>query len=136
MALCITPTQIAILLRHAHWFFLGGLALFICGLITEPYLSMTGLLSVMGGACIVGLGRGLILRGIWLLSGLLLLLSVLIYVTLTYLHIWHLIAHPNDLFDFASLALATWLLATQSRFLLTITRVNWRCGPINDSIPQ
>jgi hypothetical protein len=110
-------------IRHFPWFFLGGVVAFVCGLFTDSYITMTGLLAVMLGACV---GRGVFVRGMWFVAALFWIPTVFIYVVLGYLHIWHLMEHPTDIWRFVSLAVATWLLGVQSRFLLTVTTVNWR----------
>jgi len=121
----MTPEQVAATIRRLPWFFLGGVAVFVCGLFTDSYITMTGLLAVMLGAC-VGVGRGVFVRGMWIVAALFWIPTVCIYTVLTYLHIWHLMEHPADIGRFVSLAVATWLLGVQSRFLLTVTTMNWR----------
>lgn len=126
MALRMTPEQVATTLRRFPWFFLGGIAVFICGLFTESYVIMTGLIAVMLGACVGGVGRGMSVRGMWFLAAAFWIPTVFIYVAMSYLHIWHLMEHPGDIAHFVSLAVATWLLGIQSRLLLTVLTVNWR----------
>jgi hypothetical protein len=126
MALRMTTEQVTRMIRRFRWFFLGGLAIFICGLFTEWFVTLTGAISVMLGASIGGVGRGMLVRGMWFLAALFCIPSVFMYVVLSYLHIWHLIEHPGDILCFASLAVATWVLGLQSRLLLTVTTVNWR----------
>lgn len=113
-------------MRRVPWFFFGGVAVFVCGLFIESFLTMTGLLGVMLGASVAGFGSGVFTRGLWFLAALIWLSTVFIYAGMSYLHIWHLIEHPSDIVRLASLAVATWLLAVQSRFLLTVTAANWR----------
>jgi hypothetical protein len=126
MALRMTPEQVATTIRRCPWFFLGGVAVFVCGLFTESYVTMTGLIAVMLGACIGGVGRGLSVRGMWFLATLFWIPTVFIYAVLSYLHIWHLMEHPGEVVRLVSLGVATWLLGIQSRLLLTVLTVNWR----------
>ncbi len=122
----MTPEQVGAAIRRFPWFFLGGVAAFVCGLFTDSYVTMTGLLAVMLGACVGSVGRGVFVRGMWFVAALFWIPTVFIYAVLSYLHIWHLMEHPADIGRFFSLAIATWLLGVQSRFLLTVTTVNWR----------
>jgi len=126
MTLRMTPEQFTATIRRSPYFFLGGAATFVCGLFTDSYVTMTGLLAVMLGACTEGVGRGVFVRGMWFLAALFWIPTAFIYVVLSYLHICHLMHHPADIGRFVSLAVATWLLGLQSRFLLTVTTVNWR----------
>src|SRR5947209_8255177 len=75
MSILIPPTELSTLRRRGPWFFFGGLALFVGGLATHSYLTMSGLLAIMVGASIIGLVRGVVIRGMWLLSALLLFIS-------------------------------------------------------------
>jgi ABC-type multidrug transport system permease subunit len=122
----MTPEQVSRTLTRFPWFFLGGVVVFVCGFFTDSYITMTGLIAVMLGACIGGVGRGLSVRGMWFLAVVFWIPTVFVYAVLTYLHIWHLMEHPGELGRFVSLAVATWLLGIQSRLLLTVTTVNWR----------
>ena len=114
------------MIRRLPWFFVGGVAVFVCGLFMEWYVTLTGAISVMLGASIGGVGRGLFVRGMWFLAALFWIPTVFMYAVLSYLHIWHLIEHPRDILCFVSLAVATWVLGLQSRLMLTVTTVNWR----------
>lgn len=113
-------------MRRFPWFFLGGVAVFVCGLFTEWYVTLTGAMSVMLGATIGGVGRGLFVRGMWFLAALFWIPTVFMYADLSYVHIWNLMEHPRDILCFVSLGVATWVLGVQSRLLLTVTTVNWK----------
>ncbi len=113
------------MVRRFPWFCLGGVVVFVCGLFIDSYVTMTGLMAVMLGACIGGVGRGLSVQGMWFLAALLWIPTLFIYGVLTYLHIGHLSQHPADVGRFVSLVTATWLLGIQSRLLLTVTRSSW-----------
>jgi hypothetical protein len=126
MKLRMTPEQVGATIRRFSWFFLGGVAAFVGGLFTASYVTMTGLLAVMLGACAGGVGRGVFVRGMWFVAALFWLPSMFIYAVLSYLHVWHLTEHPADIGRFISLGIATWLIGVQSRFLLTVTTLNWR----------
>lgn len=126
MTLHMTPEQVVVTIRRCPWFFLGGVAAFILGLLTDSYVAMTGLLAVMLGACAAGVGRGVFVRGMWFISALFWLPGTFIYIVLSYLHVWHLTEHPGDIGRFITLGIATWLIGVQSRFLLTVTALNWR----------
>ena len=126
MAIRMTPTQVVDCVRQSPWFLLGGFAVFVMGLYTENYVSMTGLLSVMLGACLRGIGSGMFIRGMWLVTTLFWFPTIIIFAALSYLHIWHLLKFPTDIACFVSLAIASWLLGIQSRFLLTVTTMNWK----------
>lgn len=113
-------------MRRAPWFFFGGVALFVCGLLTGSYVPMTGLLGVMLGASVLGFGHGIGEGGARILAALIWLVTVFMYAVLAYVHVWHVFDRPGDLVPIASLAIATWLLGIQSRFLLTTAFANWR----------
>jgi hypothetical protein len=122
----MTPEQMVVAMRQAPWFFFGGVALFVCGVFTGGCVCMTGLLGVMVGACIKGFGSDPFPRGMWFLSSVLWLPSVLLYASLSYLHICLILDHRGGVADVLALGLATWLFGIQSRFLLTATVLNWR----------
>jgi hypothetical protein len=126
MTLHMTPEQVVVTIRRYPLFFLGGFVTFIIGLFTGSHVTMTGLLAVMLGACAAGVGRGVFVRGMWFVAALFWLPSVFIYTVLSYLHVWHLTEHPGDIGRFITLGIATWLIGVQSRFLLTVTALNWR----------
>ena len=82
MTLRMTPEQVAMTIRRFPWFFLGGIAVFICGLFMESYVTMTGLIAVMLGACVGGVGRGVFVRGVWFVAALFWIPTVSIYAVL------------------------------------------------------
>lgn len=114
------------ILRRCRWFFLAGVPTFIIGLFTDSYVTMTGLLAVMLGACAGGIGSSMFVRSVWFIAALSLLPSVLIYAVLSYLHVWHLTERPAEIGRVISLGIAAWLTGVQSRFLLTVTSLNLR----------
>jgi len=126
MRLRLTQEQIDATIKRGPWFFLGGFALFVAGIFIGGYVLMTGLLGIMVGASIAGFGSGLFHRGMWFLAAVLWLPSLFIYATLSYLHIYDFLNLRGGVMDFVSLALATWLLGVQSRFMLTVTILNWQ----------
>jgi len=128
MTFRLKPAQMVAATQRSHWYFLGGVTLFVCGIFTGGYICMTGLLGVMVGASLAGFGSPLLPRGMWFLGAVLWLLSLFIYAGLSYLHLSVILVHRGGVPDFAALALATWLVGFQSRFLLTATSLNWRAS--------
>lgn len=122
----MTPEEVVVIIRRSTWLLLGGFLAFIYGLFTDSYITMTGMLAVMVGACARGVGSGVHVRGMWFVAALMWLLTVFIYAAMSYLQVWHLMQHQADIVPFISLTVATWLLGLQSRFLLAMAILNRR----------
>src|SRR4030095_693323 len=126
MAFWFTPQQIDRVIRHSPSCLFGGLVLVVLQEPLPSFLVLTGFITIFLGACAGAVPSWKTEPGLWMLSGLFLFASATFYGVFTYQRVADILQGRHDpMLLVLDVTLATSLLWVQSRFLLSVTCINW-----------
>ena len=128
MHFMMTPSEHAKLIRSAPWYFFGGVVVVMCGFLSHHFITFTGFMAIALGAAVLGMKQDAVRQPLmWLISGLLLVISLLMYAGYAYLEFWQLISGGREsVWSAIGLTALTSILWILSRFLYTFTLLNWQ----------
>jgi len=130
MRFIMSPAEYATQIRRAPFYFFGGVVVLIVGFFSHHFITFAGFMAVALGAGARGFDQsGLRQPLLWIVSGLLWLICLLMYAGMGYLEVWQLVCGGRErVWAGIGLAASTSVLWLQSRLLFTFTRINWRAS--------
>lgn len=128
MRFIMSPAEYATQIRRAPFYFICGVAILIAGFFSHHFITFAGFMAVALGAEARGFDESALRQPLlWIVSGLLWLICLLMYSGMSYLEVWQLISGGREsIWAGIGLAASTSMLWLQSRLLFTFTRLNWR----------
>ena len=128
MRFMMSPAEYATQIRRAPWYFFGGVAVLTVGFFSHHFITFAGFMAVALGASARGMNEDMLRQPLmWIVSGLLWLICLLMYGCMAYLEVWQLASGGREsVWAGLGLAASTSVLWLQSRLLFTFTRINWR----------
>ena len=132
----MTPTNVDLVIRRSPWYMLICLTLFIIAYYSG-FGVVTGWMALLVAACGGVFRPWRTEKGLWMLSAFYLVFSVALYGFLFHMNVEDPLAgHQEGLLIGIDFAVATGMLWMLIRFLVTVTRSNWRLsrGVGNDDL--